>query len=79
MEDFSEVKARFNEKAAELNAYYVVRDEYENILNTISKIIQLIETKTQQSQGIDLRQNLDLFKVRKLEIVIIYILFPIRI
>jgi tRNA uridine 5-carbamoylmethylation protein Kti12 len=63
IEDIAEVKVRFNEKAAELNAYYIVRDEYENILNTILKIIQLIETKTQQSQGIDIRQNLDLFKV----------------
>jgi len=62
IEDLEEVKARFNEKAAELNAYYIVRDEYENIFNTISKIIQLIETKTQQAHGIDLRQNLDLFK-----------------
>jgi molybdopterin biosynthesis enzyme MoaB len=63
VEDMAEVKARFNEKESELNAYNIVRDEYEHILSNISKIIQLIETTTQQSHGIDLRQNLDLLKV----------------
>jgi hypothetical protein len=63
IEDTADVKARFNEKQSELNAYNIIRDEYENIFNIISKIIQLIETKTQQSHGIDLRQNLDLLKV----------------
>jgi hypothetical protein len=63
VEDMAEVKARFNEKESELNAYNIVRDEYEHIFNNISKIIQLIETTTQQSHGIDLRQNLDLLKV----------------
>lgn len=63
IEDMADVKARFNEKVSELNAYNIVRDEYENIFHTISKIIQLIETKTQQSHGIDIRSNLDLFKV----------------
>ena len=63
IEDLADVKARFGEKESELNAYNIVRDEYENILSNISKIIQMIETKTQQSHGIDLRQNLDLIKV----------------
>jgi hypothetical protein len=63
VEDMAEVKARFSEKESELNAYNIIRDEYENILNNISQIIQLIETKTQQSHGIDFRQNLDLLKV----------------
>lgn len=63
VEDIADVRARFNEKESELTAYNVIRDEYENILNNISKIIQLIEAKTQQSHGIDLRQNLDLLKV----------------
>lgn len=63
VEDMADVRARFNEKESELNAYNVIRDEYENMLNNISKIIQLIEMRIQQSHGIDLRENLDLFKV----------------
>lgn len=63
IEDTADVKARLNEKVSELNAYNIIRDEYENIIHNISKIIQLIETKTQQSHGIDLRLNLDLLKV----------------
>ncbi|CAF4310682.1 unnamed protein product, partial [Rotaria sordida] len=58
----TEVKARFNEKLSELNAYNTIRDEYENLMENTLKIIQIIETKTQQSYGIDLRQNLDLLK-----------------
>mgnify|MGYP001203940249 FL=1 len=60
----ADVKARFNEKETEINAYDILRDEYENTLTNLSKIIHLIETKTQQSQGIDFRQNLDLLKVK---------------
>ncbi|CAF3434537.1 unnamed protein product [Rotaria sp. Silwood1] len=58
----TEVKARFNEKVSELNAYNTIRDEYENLMENTLKIIQIIETKTQQSYSIDLRQNLDLLK-----------------
>ncbi|CAF4391158.1 unnamed protein product, partial [Rotaria sordida] len=47
----------------QLNAYNTIRDEYENLMENTLKIIQIIETKTQQSYGIDLRQNLDLLKV----------------
>ncbi|CAF4256355.1 unnamed protein product, partial [Rotaria sordida] len=46
----------------QLNAYNTIRDEYENLMENTLKIIQIIETKTQQSYGIDLRQNLDLLK-----------------
>ncbi len=63
VEDMNEVRARFNEKESELNAYNIIRDEYENIIENILKITQIIETKTQQSHGIDFRQNLDLLKV----------------
>ena len=63
VEDMADVRARFNEKESELNAYNIIRDEYENMLNNIAKIILLIETKIQQSHGIDLRENLDLLKV----------------
>lgn len=63
IEDMTDVRARFNEKESELSAYNAIRDEYENMLNNISKIIQLTETKIQQSRGIDLRENLDLLKV----------------
>ncbi|CAM4803210.1 unnamed protein product [Rotaria magnacalcarata] len=62
LEDMTEIKIRFDEKESELNAYNVIRDEYENMMETILRIIQIIETKTQQSHGIDLRQNLDLLK-----------------
>ncbi|CAF5044363.1 unnamed protein product, partial [Rotaria sp. Silwood1] len=62
IEDMTEVRARFNEKESELNAYNIIRDEYENIIEHTLKIIQLIEIKTQQSHSIDLRQNLDLLK-----------------
>jgi hypothetical protein len=64
VEDMTEVRARFAEKEAELNAYNIIRDEYENIIENILKITQFIETKTHQSHGIDLRENLDLLKVR---------------
>jgi len=63
IEEMTDAKARFDEKVLELNAYNIVRDEYENIFDNISRIIQLIETKIQQSHRIDLRQNLDLLKV----------------
>lgn len=64
IEDMNEVRARFNEKELELNAYNKIRDEYESIMQNITKIIELIETKTQQSRGTNLRQNLGLLKVR---------------
>ncbi|CAF1194985.1 unnamed protein product [Rotaria sordida] len=51
-----------NYKLSELNAYNTIRDEYENLMENTLKIIQIIENKTQQSHGIDLRQNLDLLK-----------------
>ncbi|CAF4141502.1 unnamed protein product, partial [Rotaria sordida] len=63
IEDMAEVRARFNEKETELNAFNIIRDEYENLMENLLKIIQIIETKTQQSHSIDLRQNLDLLKV----------------
>lgn len=63
IEDMAEVRARLDEKQSELDAYYKMRDEYEDLIKSISTIIQLIETKTQQSHGVDLRQNLGLLKV----------------
>ncbi|CAF3475042.1 unnamed protein product [Rotaria socialis] len=62
LEDMTEIKIRFDEKESELNAYNVIRDEYENMMETILRILQIIETKTQQSHGSDLRHNLDLLK-----------------
>ena len=80
VEDNADVRARFNEKEAELNAYNAIRDEYENMLNNISKTIQMIETRIQQSHGIDLRENLDLLKVRSNSIMIeMHCLFCVRI
>jgi hypothetical protein len=76
VEDMNEVRARFTEKESELNAYNIVRDEYENIIENILKITQIIETKTQQSHGIDFRQNLDLLKVQTQKFIeLIFILF----
>jgi hypothetical protein len=78
VEDMNEVRARFTEKESELNAYNIVRDEYENIIENILKITQIIETKTQQSHGIDFRQNLDLLKVQTqkfIELIFIFFVF----
>ena len=57
MED---MKTRLNEKATELNDCNVVKNEYENCLENLSKIIQMIETKTRQANA---KLNLDLLKV----------------
>ena len=63
IEDMTEVRARLHEKQSELNAYNIVRDEYESTIEDILKIIELSETRIKQSHGIDLRQNLDSLKV----------------
>ena len=63
VEDMAEVRARLHEKGSELNAYNVVREEYESTIENILKIIELSETRIKQTHGIDLRQNLDSLKV----------------
>jgi hypothetical protein len=66
-EDMEEMKTRLNEKSSELNDYNVLRDEYESCLDNLSKIIQVIETKTRQT---NVKLNLDLLKVKKLKMII---------
>jgi hypothetical protein len=61
-EDMEDIKARFNEKSSELNDYNVLRDEYENCMENLLKMIQIIETKTRQTNA---KLNLDLLKVKK--------------
>lgn len=58
----NEIKIRFDEKEAELNSYNLIRDEYETLVENIMRIIQVIETKAQQSHTIDLRHSLELLK-----------------
>ena len=55
------MKSRLNEKAGELNDYDILRNEYENSIENVSKIIQVIETKTRQTNA---KLNLDLLKVK---------------
>jgi hypothetical protein len=64
-EGLEDMKVRLIEKASELNDYNILRDEYENCIDNISKMTQLFETKTRQSRGTDSRLNLDLLKVTK--------------
>ena len=60
-EDMEDMKTRLNEKATELNDCNILRNEYENCLENLSKIIQVIETKTRQANA---KLNLDLLKVK---------------
>jgi hypothetical protein len=55
MED---IKARLNEKSSELHDYNILKDEYENCMEKLSKII---ETTTRQTNA---KLNLDLLKVK---------------
>jgi hypothetical protein len=64
-EGLEDMKVRLIEKASELNDYNILRDEYENCIDNISKMTQLFETKTRQSRGTDSKLNLDLLKVTK--------------
>ena len=61
-DDTNEIRGRIDEKEAELHAYNVVRDEYQTNMDNFLQAIQMIERKTDQSRGVDFRQNLDLFK-----------------
>ncbi|CAF3855305.1 unnamed protein product, partial [Adineta steineri] len=61
-EDMTELRSRLDEKQIEIQVYNTTRDEYENIIENITKIIQTIETKSQQTHGSDLQQNLNLLK-----------------
>jgi chromosome segregation ATPase len=58
-EDMEDIKGRFNEKSSELNDYNVLTNEYENSMENLSKIIQVIQTKTRQTNA---KLNLDLLK-----------------
>lgn len=60
-EDMEDIKARFNEKSSELNDYNVLKDEYESSMESLSKMIQAIQTKTRQTNA---KLNLDLLKVK---------------
>jgi hypothetical protein len=61
-EDMEDIKTRLNEKSTELNDCSVLRNEYENCIENLSKIIQVIETKSRQANA---KLNLDLLKVNK--------------
>ncbi|CAF4349220.1 unnamed protein product, partial [Adineta steineri] len=61
-EDMTELRSRLDEKQIEIQVYNTTRDEYENIIENITKIIQTIEIKSQQTHGSDLQQNLNLLK-----------------
>ncbi|CAF4315796.1 unnamed protein product [Rotaria sp. Silwood2] len=58
-EDMDDIKVRFNEKTSELNDYNILRDEYENCIDNISKISQIIEAKTRKT---NVKLNLDSLK-----------------
>ncbi|CAF1425562.1 unnamed protein product [Rotaria sordida] len=58
-EDMDDMKVRFNEKLSELNDYNILRNEYENCIENILKISQIIETKTRKT---NVKLNLDLLK-----------------
>jgi hypothetical protein len=61
-EDMEDMKGRFNEKSSEFNDYNVLKNEYDNSLENLSRIIQIIETKTRQTNA---KLNLDLLKVKQ--------------
>lgn len=63
-EDMTEVRSRLDEKQLELETYTTTRNEYDTIVEDITKIIQSIETKAKQTHQNDLRQNLNLLKVK---------------
>jgi hypothetical protein len=75
IEDMTEARARLHEKQSELNAYNTTRDEYDNIIENLTIISQSIETKAQQSHGIDLRQRLILLKVKNKNLVFLLFFF----
>ena len=56
-----EIRGRLDGKEMELNAYNVVRDEYQTNMKNFLHGIQLIKRKPVQSRGVKFRQNLDLF------------------
>jgi ppGpp synthetase/RelA/SpoT-type nucleotidyltranferase len=58
MED---IKSRLNEKLSELNEYNVLKDEYESLVENLSKLLQIVETKIRQRNA---KLNLDLLKVK---------------
>ena len=43
-----EVKVRSKEKAAELNDYHVLRNEYEHSMENLSKVIQQLQSRSRQ-------------------------------
>jgi ppGpp synthetase/RelA/SpoT-type nucleotidyltranferase len=60
-EDMEDIKSRLNEKLSELNEYNVLKDEYESLVENLSKLLQIVETKIRQRNA---KLNLDLLKVK---------------
>ncbi|MCC7159914.1 MAG: hypothetical protein IT281_10315 [Ignavibacteria bacterium] len=61
-EEIDDIKLRFNEKKAQLNDLNLLRDEYESSIENITKVLLIIEAKTQKTNIV---LNLDALKVKE--------------